>query len=67
MFWLGVGGLGFTLVLGTGVSELLDSPAAYVLAAAVWAVIAWQVLAWLQRRAERTDRTLRELDGDDRG
>jgi hypothetical protein len=65
MFWLVAGGLGFVLVVGTGISQLLDSLAAFPIAGAIWVVIAWRLLAWLRRPAEQIARMRRELEPDD--
>jgi len=67
MFWLVGGGLGFVLIVGTGISQLLDSPAAFVIAGAIWVVIAWRILALLRRRAERIVRMRVDLERDGLG
>jgi len=62
IFWLVVGGIGFTLIVGTGIRQVLDTPAAFVIAGAIWVLIAWRILALLRRRTERLERMRRELD-----
>ena len=61
MFWLVAGGLGFILIVGTGISQLFDGPAAFLAVGAIWAVIAWRILALLNRRAERIARMQGDL------
>ncbi|MGI9556499.1 MAG: hypothetical protein ACR2N5_01010 [Solirubrobacterales bacterium] len=61
IFWLIVGGFGFTLIAGTGIRQIVDSPAAFVIAAAIWVVIAWRILVLLRRRSDRIEKMRREL------
>lgn len=67
MFWLVGGGFGFVLVVGTGISLFLDSPAAFVIAGAIWVVLAWRLLAWMRRSAERLAELQGDLERDDLG
>ena len=65
MFWLVGGGFGFVLVVGTGISQLLDGLAAFVIAGAIWVVLAWRILAWMRRPAEQIAQMQRDLESED--
>ncbi len=67
MFWLVGGGFGFVLVVGTGISQLLDGLVAFVIAGAIWVLIAWRILVWLRRPAEQLARMRRDLESEDPG
>ena len=67
MFWLVGGGFGFVLVVGTGISQLLDGLVAFVIAGAIWVLLAWRILAWMRRPAEQLARMRDDLEHDDLG